>query len=97
MYLRHVLSVTIFILIASLGVAQTKNNYTAQWKKVDSLINQKGLTASALKEIQSIYNKAKQENNQPQVIKALVYRMNLEERTDRTFESQISNLALIDK
>lgn len=48
-------------------------NYESEWKKVDSLEN-KGLTESALKIVESIYNNAKQENNSPQIIKALIYR-----------------------
>jgi hypothetical protein len=48
-------------------------SYNSEWKKVDSLEN-KGLTESALKMVESIYKSAKQENNSPQVIKALIYR-----------------------
>ena len=48
-------------------------NYFTEWKKVDSLEN-KGLTESALKMVESIYKNAKQDNNPPQIIKALIYR-----------------------
>ncbi|MFN7014228.1 MAG: hypothetical protein ACK4ON_08175, partial [Bacteroidia bacterium] len=48
-------------------------SYNSEWKKVDSL-EKKGLTESALKVVESIYKSAKQENNSPQVIKALIYR-----------------------
>lgn len=48
-------------------------SYNSEWEKVDSLEN-KGLTESALKIVESIYKSAKQENNAPQVIKALIYR-----------------------
>lgn len=48
-------------------------NYSSEWKKVDSLEN-KGLTESALKMVESIYKNAKQENNHPQIIKALIFR-----------------------
>lgn len=58
---------------------QTKNKYTAQWKKIDSLVNQKGLTRSALGEVQKIYAAAKKENNQPQVIKSLIYSLQLQD------------------
>jgi hypothetical protein len=58
---------------------QPSTNYTARWTKVDSLINQKGLTQSALTEVNSIYTIAKKEKNDPQLIKALIYRINLEQ------------------
>lgn len=48
-------------------------SYNSEWKKVDSLEN-KGLTESALKAVEAIYKIAKQENNHPQIIKALIYR-----------------------
>ncbi|GIV28030.1 MAG: hypothetical protein KatS3mg027_1844 [Bacteroidia bacterium] len=49
------------------------NNYNSEWKKVDSLEN-KGLTESALKIVETIYNTAKQEKNHQQIIKALIFR-----------------------
>jgi uncharacterized protein YfaS (alpha-2-macroglobulin family) len=48
-------------------------NYNPEWKKVDSLEN-KGLTESALKIVEAVYKSAKQENNAPQIIKALIHR-----------------------
>ena len=57
---------------------QSPANYTASWAKVDSLITKKGLTLSALAEVNSIYTTAKKEKNDPQLIKSLIYRFNLE-------------------
>ncbi|MDI3322303.1 alpha-2-macroglobulin family protein [Pinibacter soli] len=60
--------------------AQTpKTNYDVLWKKVDSLYSKKGLTRSALDEVNKIYALAKKENLQPQVIKALTYKSALEQ------------------
>ena len=51
--------------------------YDSAWKKIDELISKKGLTKSALEEVDKIFVKAKKEKNNPQLIKALVYQVNL--------------------
>ena len=72
----------LFVLVLSFGTlaatAQTPKTYSAQWKKIDSLINKAGLTESALAEVNKIYAEASREKNDPQVIKSLLYRMNLQ-------------------
>ncbi len=69
-------------------------NYARQWKQVDELIK-KGLTKSALDETIKIYETAKKDNNDPQVIKALLFRItlgiNLEE------EANVKSIALVEK
>ncbi|HEY0676763.1 MAG TPA: hypothetical protein VGD17_00705 [Chitinophagaceae bacterium] len=76
-----ILSVTFLaITIITTAYGQTKPaNYEADWRRVDSLFQQRGLTRSALDGVQRIYAKAKKENNQPQLIKALIYRINLQQ------------------
>ncbi|MCX6234720.1 MAG: MG2 domain-containing protein [Bacteroidetes bacterium] len=53
------------------------NNYDKDWKKVDSLI-QKDLPQSALEIVETIYSRARADNNSPQFIKAILYRMKLQ-------------------
>ena len=53
------------------------DNYEKTWEKVDSLV-EKRLPKSALKIVEEIYEKAKKENNSPQFIKAVLYRMSLQ-------------------
>ncbi|MBC7694772.1 MAG: hypothetical protein H7141_04915 [Burkholderiales bacterium] len=53
------------------------DNYEKLWKKVDSCENI-GLTESALKIVNGIYVKAKNENNAPQFVKAILHRMKFE-------------------
>jgi hypothetical protein len=65
------------LLAPFLSMAQM--NYTAEWKKVDSLIDKKGLPQSALAQVNLIYNRAGQEKNEPQQLKALIYRIRLRE------------------
>src|ERR1700689_6670 len=57
----------------------TRMNYEERWKKIDSLISKKGLTQSALQEVNNVYAYAKKEKNDAQLIKALLYKMNLQE------------------
>jgi Bacterial Alpha-2-macroglobulin MG10 domain/Alpha-2-macroglobulin family/MG2 domain len=72
----------VLCLLAFVGRAQTSSaGYAAQWSIVDSLIAKKGLTESALVNVNRIYAMARREKNQPQMIKALVYRLHLEEQT----------------
>jgi hypothetical protein len=72
------------VLIAQPG----HTNYDAGWKKVDSLLNKKGLTASALEQVNALYAAAKKENNGAQTIKALIYRLSLQDRLNENASSQ---------
>jgi len=66
-----------FLLITGISMssmAQIKNDYTANWKKVEDLAK-KGLTRSALKEVMNIYTLAIKENNDPQQIKSAMYQI----------------------
>ena len=88
----------LFIVLSCLSlvtIAQQKPaSYQSMWNKVDSLITKKGLTQSALAEVNKIYAKAKKENNDAQVIKALLYRMNLQEQ--KTEDAEIKNIAALE-
>lgn len=57
------------------------DNYTKLWKKVDSC-ESKGLTESALKVVEVIYQKAKTENNAAQFVKAILHRMKFESQKE---------------
>ncbi|HEY4290175.1 MAG TPA: alpha-2-macroglobulin family protein [Puia sp.] len=74
MILKRLFVIVGFCLSASTLFAQQKTNYDAKWKLVDSLFQKKGLTESALTEVDRIYTLAKQEHNNAQGIKALLYR-----------------------
>ncbi|MFT3705658.1 MAG: alpha-2-macroglobulin family protein [Agriterribacter sp.] len=51
------------------------NSYDSAWKKIDELINKKGLTKTAASEIDKIYARAKKEKNDPQLMKALIFKL----------------------
>jgi Bacterial Alpha-2-macroglobulin MG10 domain/Alpha-2-macroglobulin family/MG2 domain len=74
----------LYLLLSPVRVeAQTPSaGYDAKWAIVDSLAHKAGLPQSALKEINSIYTLARQEHNDAQQIKALVYRI-VEENATR--------------
>lgn len=48
--------------------------YAALWKRVDSC-ERKGLTESALKVVEGIYARSKAENNAPQLVRSVIYKM----------------------
>lgn len=57
------------------------DNYEKLWKRVDSC-ESKGLTESALKVVEAIYLKAKNENNAAQFVKAILHRMKFESQKE---------------
>lgn len=66
------------------------DNYAEQWKQVEAF-RKKGLTASATGVVEKIYARAKKENNTPQYLKALVFRLNLlEEKEEEPTEKKIA-------
>jgi Bacterial Alpha-2-macroglobulin MG10 domain/Alpha-2-macroglobulin family/MG2 domain len=78
-----------------IAYAQTNAVYDRRWSVVDSLIQKKGLTVSALDEVDKIYGIARREKNEPQLIKALVYRLRLEQkRSDKGLPAAIHELQL---
>jgi len=72
---------TLVIFISMAARAQTVKTYAAEWKKIDELIQKQNLPKTALAEVKKIYALAKKEGQPAQVIKALVYRVNLQQQT----------------
>ncbi len=70
-----------------------ENNKKA-WDKIDSL-EKAGLTRSALAIVEQVYLKAKRENDPPQIIKALIYKLKYvnytEENSNKKIIEQIKN------
>lgn len=83
MLLKRILLVNLFLLsISTMLEAQNKFNYTAAWKKVYDLLNKKGLTESALKDVQLIYTTAKKEKNNGQLLKAVLFRLSIQQQKE---------------
>src|SRR6185312_16178495 len=80
------LSATFFTVIlcfcfSILQAQKTKSDYDMQWKKVENF-QKKGLTKSALQQVENIYNDAKKNNNDAQIIKALLFKINLRQNIE---------------
>lgn len=81
--MKHLLSS--FLLLAACLTSHAQNPDTAfnkQWQVVDSLINKQSLPKSALVKVNTIYTEARKRNLEPQVIKALLYKLSLQQRTN---------------
>lgn len=75
MFLKKISLLLIIITgLSFISMAQTNNNYIANWKKVEAL-EKKGLTKSALQEVMVIYNLASKAGNDAQQIKACMYQI----------------------
>ncbi|GAA4343960.1 alpha-2-macroglobulin family protein [Flaviaesturariibacter amylovorans] len=82
MQLRSLILLTSLLLLGSAHVdAQTKQWYDRQWEKADSLSAIAGKPRSALEVVNSVYKSARAQNNEAQLIRALVYRTGLREGT----------------
>lgn len=94
MFIKKLLLV-IFLLtgLAFTNMAQTKNEYTKNWKKVEELEN-KGLTKSALKEVLVIYALAIQDGNDAQQIKSCVYQIKYRNMVEE--DSRENNIFFVD-
>ena len=92
MLLKSIL-LTSFIMINHLSFfGQPGFPYDQQWKIIDSLINEKNLPQSALKEVHKVYEGAKRERNEAQWIKAVIYINHLEDTRDKDITVKIEQL-----
>ena len=68
-----------FSLSSFTTIDMKKENYEKDWKKVEEFQN-KNLPKSALEVVETIYTKAKKDNNHPQIIKSILFKMNLQDQ-----------------
>ncbi|MDP4257600.1 MAG: alpha-2-macroglobulin family protein [Bacteroidota bacterium] len=81
MLIKNLPAILCLCLIPALLHAQRgRTDYDAKWKIVDSLAGKKGLTRSALARVNKLYAIAKEEKNEGQSLKALIYRMGLRDQ-----------------
>ena len=83
---QSLLSRTLFIFLliicfSGLYGQNQANNYTSQWKKINDFIS-KGLTKSALTEVDKIYSSAKKSDNDAQIIKSLLFKISLKQNIE---------------
>ncbi|MEP6927202.1 MAG: alpha-2-macroglobulin, partial [Ginsengibacter sp.] len=70
------------------------DDYSTQWKKIDGFIS-KGLTKSALDEVDKIYNAAKKNSNDPQIIKALLFKITLKQNIEE--DASVKSIDTLEK
>ena len=84
----------VFVLMSLTSLSQPIKNYEAQWKKVNEYVS-KNLPKSALTEVKKIYEQAKKEKQEAQIVKSLVYSIGLQQQTRE--ESEIAGIKEIEK
>ena len=89
------LVILICILITNAYSQTPVKNYEKEWKNVDELISKKNLPKSALAEVKKIYELAKKEKQDAQVIKAVAYMIGLQRETRE--ENQVLAIKDIEK
>ncbi|WEK35762.1 MAG: alpha-2-macroglobulin family protein [Candidatus Pseudobacter hemicellulosilyticus] len=89
------LLVLITLLLTAVNAQQKMNTYDRNWKKIDSLIEQAGLPQSALKELDKLTTLARQEKNEPQLIRTLIYRLNFQDAREENAAQK--NITLLQK
>src|SRR3954471_23775913 len=89
-YIKQAVIFIFCSLLLNISFAQEKK-YDSLWAKVERLSTTQGLTTTALGEVKKIYALAKKENNNPQLIKALIYQANLSEGV--TEDAQAKNIS----
>ncbi|MEO8960547.1 MAG: hypothetical protein ABI325_01615, partial [Ginsengibacter sp.] len=75
LYIPIIILLNVFILSTS-RAQKPMDDYSFRWKKIEDF-RKKGLTKSALAEVEKIYSLAKSTNNDPQIIKSLLFKINL--------------------
>ncbi len=89
--------ITLLFICFSLNISAQKRDtsYRKLWVEVDTLLIKKNLPKSALTKVNTIYKLASADGNNVQVIKALIYRLGLEERV---FDNKPNNaIALLEQ
>src|SRR2546423_13713806 len=82
------------VLITDKSYSQINNPYEKEWKKVDDLSN-KDLPGSAFVLVKLIYNKAKKERQDAQIIKSLIYMAGLQSEVRE--DNEIKSILEIEK
>ncbi len=76
-----------FSLSSFTKIDMKKENYEKDWKKVEEF-QAKSLPKSALKIVESIYAKAKKNHNHPQIIKSILFKINLQSEYREDFMTE---------
>lgn len=80
--MRYFLSllVTVLIITSNTTAQKIDTSFKKDWIGIDSIIEKNNLTKTALNKVNSVYARAKQKQLPSQVIKALIYKIELEDK-----------------
>ena len=77
--MRNIL-LLITVICFSLSLSAQQDIYTKQWQEIDSLLVLKDLPKTALEKVNILYADAKQKNIQDEIIKALLYKLSIDDK-----------------
>ena len=95
--MRHLLLLCCLLmtsLLADSAAPDPPTPYAAQWKKIDALLA-KDQTATAAPLVEKLYQQARQENNTPAYVRALLYKVRLLENKENDADEK--TIALLEK
>lgn len=98
--LNFISVIIVVVLVSGISINSKVIDYDKKWKQTEKFVKE-GLPKSALKVVDDIYKTAKEENNSPQLIKSLIYRISLQSKFQEDgilksityFEKEISTSA----
>lgn len=74
-------------------VAQVPFDYRKNWENIQKTLEEDRLPKTALNQVDVIYQQAKKEGNDPELIKSLLYKISLEDQiTEKTINEQVALL-----
>lgn len=82
----------LFVVCFNMYAQKTDTSFQKQWLDIDSLIVQKDLPKTALAKVNKIYKEAMQRKLSAQSIKALLYKMSLQQNADKGINDQVAEL-----
>ena len=89
MRFKILLAIVVSIIISSQLFAQKLDtSFSKRWLEIDTLIATKNVSKQALEKVTILYTNAKQQHNDVQIIKCLIYKLGLE---DKVFENKPNN------
>jgi len=92
MFIKSVLLSWVILLSYQGLFAQANFPYQKEWNLIDSLINKKNLPKSALTEVNKVYDAAKKDKLEPQWVKAIIYKYQLQQVDDRNISVSVNDL-----
>jgi hypothetical protein len=92
---KNIFILLFFVLYFSFSsTGQVKSTYEARWNEVIELLEKKELPKSALEKVIGIYELAKKDKNEAEQLKALIFRINIQQFIND--ENKIESIQLLE-